>query len=150
MAPLPAWAYMNGAVVGLEGGTDTVNATLQKLIAADVPLAALWIQDWSGVRSNPLAKMVWYNWVLDEQQYPRWAELVAACVNRLAPRRPRRNVGVSGHRVGPVRCVYGSHFAYHPGARLACPSASLPPPPPRPGRACCGGPPNDIRQPVPK
>lgn len=44
MQPLPRWAYQGGAVLGLEGGTDFVNATLQKFYRAGTPLAGVWLQ----------------------------------------------------------------------------------------------------------
>lgn len=48
MAPLPAWVQ-SGAIVGLEGGRDLVSNITDTLLAADVPIAALWLQDWSGI-----------------------------------------------------------------------------------------------------
>jgi len=78
MSPLPEWSYRRGAVVGLEGGTEFVNQTLQKIYAADVPVAGVWLQDWTGQRDPAIGKMVWYNWVLDAGRYPNWPALVAS------------------------------------------------------------------------
>ena len=49
MAALPAWVG-TGAVVGMEGGRDAVLNTTAALLAARVPIAAVWLQDWTGVR----------------------------------------------------------------------------------------------------
>jgi len=78
MSPLPSWAYKGGALLGIEGGTDYVNATLRRLWKANVPIAGVWMQDWTGQRDPIIGKMVWYNWVLDKERYPRWQELVAS------------------------------------------------------------------------
>ncbi len=40
----------SGAIVGWEGGTGSVLELYEQLVAADVPLVAFWLQDWSGVR----------------------------------------------------------------------------------------------------
>jgi alpha-glucosidase (family GH31 glycosyl hydrolase) len=74
MRPLPGW-ILGGAVVGLQGGTQTVLGTYERLKALDVPVAALWIQDWVGQRKTGFGTQLWWNWVLDEEQYPHWDEL---------------------------------------------------------------------------
>jgi sulfoquinovosidase len=42
-----------------------------------VPLAGLWIQDWTGVRITSAGTQLWWNWTLDETLYPGWSDLVA-------------------------------------------------------------------------
>jgi len=42
-----------------------------------VPLAALWIQDWPGVRITSAGSQLWWNWQLDRNFYPGWDGLVA-------------------------------------------------------------------------
>ncbi len=76
MRALPDWIN-NGAVVGVQGGTSVVRAKLDKLRQAEVPLAALWIQDWTGVRVTDVGKQLWWDWRLDETFYPQWRKLVA-------------------------------------------------------------------------
>lgn len=46
---LPDWAH-NGAVLGLQGGTETVSKRYEKIREAGAPVAALWLQDWVGQR----------------------------------------------------------------------------------------------------
>lgn len=76
MHELPDWMH-EGAIISLQGGTDVVTAKLDKIFERDVPLAALWIQDWTGQRITSVGKQLWWNWRLDESFYPRWNELVA-------------------------------------------------------------------------
>ena len=69
MRPLPKWVG-TGAVLGLQGGTAAVNATLGQVERewgnmSDV--AAVWLQDWTGQRNfsgkNDLARVgLWWNW----------------------------------------------------------------------------------------
>ena len=48
MQPLPAWTQ-TGAIVGFEGGTAAVRNITARLVAHNVPIAALWLQVWLGV-----------------------------------------------------------------------------------------------------
>jgi hypothetical protein len=74
MPALPDWA-MEGPIVGYEGGTAAVVALYNQLLAADITPAAFWLQDWSGLRVDAFGKRLWWNWELDEVQYPDWAGL---------------------------------------------------------------------------
>ena len=77
MSTLPEWVNKGGAVVGWEGGTRQVQSLLAKLQEFNVSIAAFWLQDWSGVRSDFFGKRLWWNWELDEMWYPNWSELAA-------------------------------------------------------------------------
>lgn len=76
MGPLPEWAYAGGVILGMTGGSKRVRDVVAKLKDADVPLAGLWLQDWGGARNTSIGiERVWWNWELDESQYPDWHEL---------------------------------------------------------------------------
>ena len=76
MMPLPAWVD-EGVVVGLEGGRETVINSTSTLQAAGVPIAAVWIQDWTGVRHTGLTgDRLWWNWESDDDEYPGWDQMV--------------------------------------------------------------------------
>nr|MDQ3831688.1 hypothetical protein [Candidatus Tectomicrobia bacterium] len=79
--PLPDWIH-EGVIVAVQGGTERVLQKLATLDKAGVPLAALWIQDWTGRRVTSLGSQVWWNWQLDESYYPGWAELVDMLARR--------------------------------------------------------------------
>jgi len=74
MRQLPEW-IMDGAVVGLQGGTDKVRQILEKLEAFDAPVAAVWLQDWVGQRETSFGTQLWWNWELDGDHYPDWDAL---------------------------------------------------------------------------
>ncbi len=77
MKSLPDW--MNeGAVLGLQGGTDRVRDLYYQLRDAGTPIGALWLQDWVGrrVTLGGAGKQLWWNWELDEVLYPGWFDLV--------------------------------------------------------------------------
>jgi sulfoquinovosidase len=76
MQPLPDWIN-EGAVAGLQGGTERVYEKLAELEAYETPLAAFWLQDWVGRRRTPFGSNLWWNWTLDEERYPGWDEMVA-------------------------------------------------------------------------
>jgi alpha-glucosidase (family GH31 glycosyl hydrolase) len=74
MRRLPEW-IMDGAVVGLQGGTDKVREILERLEALDAPVAAVWLQDWVGQRETSFGTQLWWNWELDRDHYPDWDSL---------------------------------------------------------------------------
>jgi alpha-glucosidase len=65
----PAWAY-NLWMAG-QGGRDNVLGEVAALRAADIPVAAFWVQDWGGTRMNADGGFgVQYVWEPDEGLYP--------------------------------------------------------------------------------
>jgi len=75
MPPLPAWIN-GGAVVGLQGGTDAVTRKLDPILAHGAPVSAVWLQDWVGKRTTIVGSQLWWNWMLNEEQYPGWEGMV--------------------------------------------------------------------------
>jgi sulfoquinovosidase len=73
MRPLPEW-ILDGAVVGMQGGTGRVLEMRDVLNALETPVAAFWLQDWVGHRTTSFGKQLWWNWELDDESYPqrRW------------------------------------------------------------------------------
>lgn len=67
MPQLPSWMGGGGAIVGMEGGTAAIRANVAQLRDAGVPVAGLWVQDWTGVRTDSFGKRLWWNWEVDEQ-----------------------------------------------------------------------------------
>jgi sulfoquinovosidase len=76
MKPLPHWVD-RGAIVGIQGGTDTVLARVAALRAAGVPLAGVWLQDWVGQRTTSFGSRLLWNWTLNPDHYPNWSGMVA-------------------------------------------------------------------------
>jgi len=72
----PAWAYhlwMAG-----QGGRDNVLNEVAALEAAQIPVAAFWVQDWGGIRMNMDGGFgVQYIWRPDETLYPSFASMVS-------------------------------------------------------------------------
>lgn len=73
---LPEWVGGGGAVVGMEGGTTVVRANVKQLQEAGVPVAGVWLQDWTGLRIDSFGKRLWWNWEVDEQYYYDWSGLM--------------------------------------------------------------------------
>lgn len=72
---LPEW-IISSAVVGMQGGTDTVQQVWEKLQAYDVPISAFWLQDWVGQRETLIGSQLWWNWEVDRTRYWGWRQLV--------------------------------------------------------------------------
>ncbi len=73
---LARWTQ-DGAILGLQGGTDAVREHVANLLQADTPIAAVWLQDWTGQRTTSFGERLWWTWQLDRDRYPGWEELVA-------------------------------------------------------------------------
>ncbi len=76
MRPLPEWIG-KGLILGIQGGTAKVEKAVNDLTAAQVPVVAVWLQDWVGQRTTTFGKQLWWNWELDRDRYPDWEGLVA-------------------------------------------------------------------------
>lgn len=66
--PLPEWAY-NGAILGIQGGTEAVLAKLEKADAFGMKVAGVWCQDWEGARITMFGKQLMWNWKWDSEHY---------------------------------------------------------------------------------
>lgn len=73
---LASWTGQ-GAIVGIQGGTEAVRSTLASLQEAGAQIAGVWLQDWTGRRTTSFGDRLWWTWQLDEQRYPGWQELVS-------------------------------------------------------------------------
>ncbi|CAO2207828.1 unnamed protein product [Urochloa humidicola] len=73
---LPRW-ITSGAVVGMQGGTDTVRRVWKQLQDYGVPVSAFWLQDWVGQRKTAIGSQLWWNWEVDDAHYNGWKDLVS-------------------------------------------------------------------------
>ncbi|MEW6273176.1 MAG: TIM-barrel domain-containing protein, partial [Thermodesulfobacteriota bacterium] len=74
--PPPDWAF--DLWIGSQGGRDAVLTEADALEAADIPARVLWVQDWTGFRSNlGGGSGVQYRWQADPQHYPDLAGMIA-------------------------------------------------------------------------
>jgi alpha-glucosidase len=78
MGAPPKWTQ-EGLIIGAEGGHQHVSKIIDILFAAEVPVAGVWIQDWSGKVVTKTGVFVWWNWKLDQEMYPKaWLHEVNA------------------------------------------------------------------------
>lgn len=73
--PLPDW-ILDGAVIGIQGGTEKVRHVWADLREYNTPVSAFWLQDWVGQRKTAVGQQLWWNWELDRSHYPDWEMLV--------------------------------------------------------------------------
>ncbi|ETO77191.1 hypothetical protein, variant 3 [Phytophthora nicotianae P1976] len=77
---LPDWVN-DGAILGIQGGQKFVEGVIQDAQNTGLPLASVWLQDWSGTRLQAGSygidvHRLWWNWEPDTTLYPTWAEWV--------------------------------------------------------------------------
>ncbi|KAJ5521070.1 hypothetical protein N7463_001523 [Penicillium fimorum] len=81
MTALPEWVD-TGAVLAIQGGQTKVNRIINQGLGLECPIAAVWLQDWSGTHSQSVSYMslnvsrLWWNWESDTTLYPTWNEFV--------------------------------------------------------------------------
>jgi alpha-glucosidase len=63
----PSWA--NGAILGVQGGTENVTKKYVKVKAQGAEINAVWIQDWVGKKKTNFGSRLNWTWKLDTIQY---------------------------------------------------------------------------------
>jgi alpha-glucosidase len=66
---LPAWIF-EGAILAIQGGIDVINKKLSNAKSANLPVTAVWSQDWCGTRKTSFGSQVFWNWSYDNKLYP--------------------------------------------------------------------------------
>ena len=66
---LPDWVY-EGAILGLQGGTETVKELVDRTLEGDVAVSGIWCQDWEGKRVTSFGKRLQWDWRWNETMYP--------------------------------------------------------------------------------
>ncbi|XP_004303593.1 PREDICTED: putative alpha-xylosidase 2 [Fragaria vesca subsp. vesca] len=72
---LPDW-IISGAVVGMQGGTESVRRIWNELKSYNAPVSAFWLQDWVGQRETLVGSQLWWNWEVDSTRYTGWKQLI--------------------------------------------------------------------------
>ena len=67
-ASAPDWAY--GPWLASQQGTERLLDTAARARAADIPVTAIWSQDWIGGRESIFGYDLIYHWEWDEEAYP--------------------------------------------------------------------------------
>ena len=65
---LPDWA-IGGAIVGLKQGEASF-ARLDQFLAAGTNVAALWCEDWAGIRETSFGRRLFWDWRYSTARYP--------------------------------------------------------------------------------
>lgn len=72
---LPDWVY-EGAILGLQGGTDRVDAIVRSSLEAGIAVSGVWCQDWEGKRVTSFGKRLQWDWRWNEALYPGLPEQI--------------------------------------------------------------------------
>lgn len=75
MQRLPRWFHEKAVVGGFMNGSAKVRALVSRLRAFDVPVSAMWIEDWCGLRQIGSDKRLWWNWEVSRDLYPDFEAL---------------------------------------------------------------------------
>ncbi|KAL9545801.1 hypothetical protein MBANPS3_006978 [Mucor bainieri] len=85
MLPLPDWVS-EGVIAGLHGGKEKTKQVIQQLRQKEIPIAGVFLQDWTGERLQETGRDVrfsrsWWNWESDDDLYPEWDAFVQSLAN---------------------------------------------------------------------
>ena len=62
---------LDGIVLGVQGGMETVKSYLDLSLEAGIKVSGLWCQDWAGVKHTTFGKRLFWDWKLNEALYPK-------------------------------------------------------------------------------
>lgn len=96
---LPDW-IMQGAVIGLKDGSLSY-ARLETILAAGVKVAALWCEDWAGVRQTSFGTRLFWDWTWSAMRHPDLPHRIAELA--------RRGIRFMGY-ANPYLCVDGTLY----------------------------------------
>ena len=68
-AELPDWIY-RGLIIGVQGGSERSFGLLDKTLEHNIPVAAVWCQDWCGKRVTSFGKRLQWDWHYHPDMYP--------------------------------------------------------------------------------
>ncbi|NLI90127.1 MAG: alpha-glucosidase, partial [Epulopiscium sp.] len=66
---LPEWFY-EGAILGIQDGTDVCIDKVTRLQEAGAVIKGIWCQDWQGVRHTSFGKRLFWDWKWNQELYP--------------------------------------------------------------------------------
>ncbi len=67
----------DGAIIGIQGGTDIVRTRVKEMQEAGTKISGVFLQDWVGQRKTSFGKQLSWNWQLNKETYPDWDKMVA-------------------------------------------------------------------------
>lgn len=78
---LPKWLN-NGIILGVQGGTETIIKKLNSALENNIPVSALWVQDWQGKRITSFGKRLMWNWKWNDKEYPELDKKIIELKNK--------------------------------------------------------------------
>ena len=66
---LPDWIY-NGLIIGVQGGSERSFSLLEETLRHNIPVSAVWCQDWCGKRVTSFGKRLQWDWHFHPEMYP--------------------------------------------------------------------------------
>ena len=99
---LPDWLY-DGIILGMQGGTETVEKKLAEAEKAGTKICGIWCQDWEGCRVTKFGYQLMWNWKWDESLYPG--------LDRKIPEWKKKGIHFLGY-INPFLAIEKELYAY--------------------------------------
>ncbi len=88
--------YEAGVIASVTGGSQPLLETIDILKASEIPMAALYIKDWSGTQTTPSGTREFWDWVWSSELYPHldqvMQELSGIGINVLCSANPHLSI----------------------------------------------------------
>lgn len=68
---------LSGVLLGMQGGSDVCREKLERMLAANAAVSAVWTQDWVGKRITSFGKRLQWDWRWNREMYPSLREDIA-------------------------------------------------------------------------
>lgn len=98
--PLPEWVH-NGIILGLKGGEENTFSRMENAIQKGISVAAVWSEDWVGLRVTSFGKRLFWDWKWSKKRYPN--------LDKKIQELKQRNIRFMSY-LNPYLCNDGSLF----------------------------------------
>ncbi|MBD3197590.1 MAG: alpha-glucosidase [Candidatus Lokiarchaeota archaeon] len=71
----PDWVY-DGIIIGIQGGNQVVKEKINIAKKSNINVAAVWCQDWQGIRMTSFGQQLFWDWKYDNDRYPELPEFI--------------------------------------------------------------------------
>ena len=80
--PVPPQWFMEGSIIEARGGSHQAAALLEKALTSGASISCIYIPDWTGGFDTPAGRRPFYDWVWNQETYPKLDSLIRELSSR--------------------------------------------------------------------
>jgi alpha-glucosidase len=74
--PVPPQWFLEGAIIEARGGSYRAAELLEKALTSEAAISCIYIPDWTGGFDTPMGRRPFYDWVWNQETYPKLDSLI--------------------------------------------------------------------------